>query len=254
VRRNGNRLFPAVGTITWEAFFIFIDKERNMADFKAEFADSREQRCACVLLLDTSGSMGSSSMGGNPITELNAGLGTFAQDIKTDDMARKRVEVAIVTFGDTVTVAQDFVIARDFKPPVLGASGGTPMASAVLQAVEMVRARKQQYRDNGLEYYRPWIFLITDGEPTDGQEEWEKAIQAVHEGEKQGHFSFFAVGVEGATMSTLADLSVRPPLKLQGLAFRALFLWLSKSFHSIAHSGLGENIPLEQPTWTAITV
>ncbi|MDR2031461.1 MAG: VWA domain-containing protein [Azoarcus sp.] len=220
-----------------------------MADFsKVGFADSREQRCACVLLLDTSG-----SMSGEPITELNAGLSTFAEDIKKDDMARKRVDVAVVTFGGYVTVARDFVLARNFDPPVLDTDGDTPMAGAVQKAVEMLHARKQQYKDNGLEYYRPWIFLITDGAPTDGQAAWEQAIQTVREGEKQSHFSFFAVGVEGADMKTLAQLSsVRPPLKLRGLAFKELFLWLSKSLEGIAQSRLDDEVPLVQTAWATV--
>ena len=39
---------------------------------QAEFADNPEPRCACILLLDTSG-----SMSGQPINELNLVLGTF---------------------------------------------------------------------------------------------------------------------------------------------------------------------------------
>lgn len=42
-------------------------KQQPFAD--AEFAENPEQRCPCLLLLDTSG-----SMGGRPIAELNEGL------------------------------------------------------------------------------------------------------------------------------------------------------------------------------------
>ena len=54
-----------------------------------EFADNPEPRCPCVLLLDTSG-----SMSGAKITELNNGLQTFAEELRSDAMAAKRVEVA----------------------------------------------------------------------------------------------------------------------------------------------------------------
>jgi hypothetical protein len=54
----------------------------------AEFAENPEPRCACLMLIDTSG-----SMSGNPISELNAGLKTFEDELKADSLSAKRVEV-----------------------------------------------------------------------------------------------------------------------------------------------------------------
>ncbi len=45
----------------------------------AEFVDNPEPRCACLLLLDTSG-----SMNGRKISELNDGLVAFEQELKVD--------------------------------------------------------------------------------------------------------------------------------------------------------------------------
>src|SRR5215467_3403464 len=60
----------------------------------AEFADNPEPRCPCLLLLDNSG-----SMAGRPISELNAGLTIFKEELVGDALATKRVEVGIVSFG-----------------------------------------------------------------------------------------------------------------------------------------------------------
>src|SRR5208283_4890278 len=87
-----------------------------------EFAENPEPRCPCVLLLDTSG-----SMAGNPISQLNEGLITFKNELTSDSLAAKRVEVAIITFGTHVQTLLEFTCAKDFSPPFLTAGGQTPM-------------------------------------------------------------------------------------------------------------------------------
>jgi Uncharacterized protein encoded in toxicity protection region of plasmid R478, contains von Willebrand factor (vWF) domain, COG4245 len=128
---------------------------------RVEFAENPEPRCACVLLLDTSG-----SMAGEKIDALNEGIRTFKEELQGDPLASRRVEVAIVTFDSQVQVVQDFVTVDAFEPPLLGASGQTAMGTGILRALELVRERKAVYKRNGIAYYRPWIFMITDGEPT----------------------------------------------------------------------------------------
>src|SRR6266850_1209793 len=125
-----------------------------------EFADNPEPRCPCVLLLDTS-----KSMSGDRVAALNQGLQAFRDEIMKDPLARQRVEVAIVTFGGSVQVIQHFVTVDNFIAPVLLAAGQTPMGSGILKALDLVDARKEQFRANGVAYYRPWIFMITDGAP-----------------------------------------------------------------------------------------
>ncbi len=205
----------------------------------SEFADNPEPRCPCLLLLDTSG-----SMRGNPVSELNAGLIAFKEELMADPMAAKRVEIAIVTFGP-VRVATEFVTADDFNPPTLTAESDTPMGAAIVQAVDMVRNRKQIYQSNGIGYYRPWIFMLTDGGPTD---QWQHAAQLVRDGEQSKSFQFYAVGVEGANFPILSQISTREPLRLKGLRFRDLFLWLSNSMGAVSRSQPGEAVPLTNPT------
>lgn len=108
-----------------------------------------DPRVACALLLDVSG-----SMEGDKITELRNGLRTFCSEVAKDPLARKRTEVLLVTFGGQVNVVQDFTEARDLVPPTLVAGGTTPLGPAILTALERIEARKTQYKDAGLEYFR----------------------------------------------------------------------------------------------------
>ena len=206
------------------------------------FADNPEPRCPCVLLLDTSG-----SMGGSPIHQLNQGIATFKEELLSDPLATKRVEVALVTFGPP-SLESDFQTVANFYPPVLNAGGDTPMGAAITLGIDLVKRRKQEYKSNGISYYKPWIILITDGAPTDG---WKNAAAAVKEGEAMKSFAFFAIGVEGADMDTLAQISTRSPQKLKGLMFREFFMWLSASMKMVSSKNTDSPIQMLPPSgWT----
>jgi uncharacterized protein YegL len=158
-------------------------------------------------------------------------------------MAAKRVEVAVVTFGP-VRVAQPFVTADVFVAPSLSAEGKTPMGEAITRAIRLIQERKRAYRANGISFYRPWILMISDGEPTD---DITAAVASIKSGEAKKAFMFYAVGVDNADLGTLAKVSVRQPLRLKGLSFDKLFVWLSDSLSSVSRSQVGESPALANP-------
>jgi uncharacterized protein YegL len=213
-----------------------------------EFAENPEPRCACVLLLDTSG-----SMQGEPINALNQGLLTFKQGLIKDPLASRRVEVAIVTFDSEVKVVQDFVTADQFEAPKLTAQGQTFMGGGINKALDLIQSRKATYRQNGVSYYRPWAFMITDGEPQGEPDHIVlQASQRLKTEEAGKKVAFFAVGVENASMEKLRELVVRTPVKLIGLNFVEMFVWLSKSMEAVSQSRTDEQVALPPPGWGSV--
>jgi uncharacterized protein YegL len=217
-------------------------------DEVVEFAENPEPRCPCVLLLDTSG-----SMQGDRIEALNQGLLSFKDELVKNTLAARRVEVAIVTFDSHVNVVQDFVTVDQFTPPILTAQGLTTMGAGINKSLEIIQERKSQYRANGIAYYRPWIFMITDGEPQGEIDEViEQATQRLRGDESNKKVAFFTVGVENANMDRLHQIAVRTPLKLKGLNFVEMFVWLSASMSAVSHSQLEEQVALPPIGWGSI--
>jgi hypothetical protein len=125
---------------------------------------------------------------------------------------------------------QAFVTADQFMPPALDANGETPLGEAVSRALALLRDRKEVYKQNGLDYFRPWIFTITDGRPTDRG--WEAVAEQVRQEEARKGVIFYGVGVEGADLEVLAPLLRRAPAAQAARAGlqRAVHLALEEPF------------------------
>ena len=230
-----------------------------MADFTPRVNEANpDPRIACALLLDTS-----SSMSGEPISLLNRGFELFCEEIKKDELAKKRAEITVITFGGSARVEIPFTEGRDLQPRRLEAGGGTPMGAALDLALNQLDQQKQAYKEAGLEYYRPWLFILTDGAPTD-REAFRTAAARVRQAEAERRVSVFGIGVgAGANLNRLADLSAqRVPVLLDGLSFGEFFSWLSASLSAASASGAfgasdagveqaeaAEQIPLPPAGW-----
>lgn len=213
-----------------------------------EFVRNPEPRCPVVLLLDAS-----FSMQGKRIDELNAGMKTFKEEVERDVTASLRVEVAIITFNSDVQIVQDFVTINNFFPKKLTVDGNTSMGQGIELALDLLEKRKSIYRDKGIQYYQPWVFLITDGTPTDS---WQNAAQRIRIAVKERKLSFFAVGVQGSDIEKLKEIASPeiPPVMLDGLKFKELFFWLSNSMKRVSSNKVGSG-QVELPsigTWAKV--
>ena len=237
-------------------------------DFSSENAVNYEQKCLCILVLDTSGSMreiiggdvrhtGRTEMiegklysivegGITKIDDLNNGLLEFYHEIESDDSTSQRLEVSLITFNDYVSTVQEPALVENFTMPTLEANGETVMVDAVNEAINKVQARKDWYKSTGQNYYRPWIILMTDGEPNSNQDVNALAnrIKADTVAKK---YVFLPIGVENANMAVLNKIKGDiPPMLLKGAKFSQFFKWLSASMGTVVNHEEGEKVDLTQ--------
>jgi len=213
-------------------------RTRSFPSALGEFASNREQRCPCVLLLDTSG-----SMEGQPIKELNLGVQEFVRDLIQDDIARMRVELAVVTFGP-VNDLLPFTVVQHASLPELQANGDTPMGNAVQHALNLIDARVEEYTRAGIPYLRPYVILITDGEPTDGIQEYAAAADRLKQRLGERKLTFHSIGTSTANFERLNMLGGEQPLRIEGVRYRELFRWLSSSMRMVSTGRVGREAPM----------
>ena len=205
----------------------------------AELADNPTARVPICVLLDVS-----DSMKGDPIRELNEGLKAFIEEILSDDMTRYSADIAILTFGGIVKKVFDFGRIEDQEVPEFKATSTTPMAKAVLQALEMLEERKKSYKDNGVDYYQPWVVLMTDGIATDDPSLIEAAAKKTNELINNKKLVLFPIAIgNNVDFDQIASFG-REPKRLEGLKFKEFFAWLSQSVSTISDSMPGDKILL----------
>ena len=188
--------------------------------------------------------------GVSAIEELTEGIRAFYQALCSDEVAQYAAEVCIVTFGGAAPqLIRDFAtIDRQPEPPWLTADGDTPMGEAVNLALDCLEKRKREYQERGVDYYQPWLVLMTDGAPAGSSlAELERAIQRTAGMVRDRKLTIFPIGVgEEADMETLARFSPqRTPLRLKGMRFQEFFQWLSQSVAKTSMSMPGETIQLD---------
>ena len=207
-------------------------------------------RVPVVLCLDTS-----ASMRGEKIDELNAGVKQFFNAVLSDDIAKYAVELCIVTFSSRATKILDFAnIERQvesFKKTNLEASGCTAMGAAVNMSIDLLDARKKEYQDKGVDYWQPWLVLMTDGQPTDDITNAAKRTSELVENKK---LTIVPIGIgSGANMQRLQQFSPkREPLKLKGLMLSEFFDWLGKSVKTTSQSAPGTSVKLPPIGWAEL--
>jgi uncharacterized protein YegL len=202
-----------------------------------------------MLVLDASGSMSDTIAGAGRtrIDELNQGLRLLQDALVEDDTAAARVQVAIICVGGPSNDAElllDWTDAAHFEAPTLRAGGATPLAHGMRLALHHVEQHKLMLKQLGVGYTRPWIMVMSDGEPTDSAAAWRGVVEECKAAQASKSCVIFPIGVEDARLDVLQQLSTTRAARLKSTHFREYFQWLSASLSSVSRSQSGDSVAL----------
>lgn len=211
------------------------------SEFSAEQPRNYERKLPVVLVIDSSG-----SMSGARIEEVNKGLRLLEQEILADATARQRVDLCIVTFNHEVKVVREFDLVTENSMTTLHAEGNTRLVDGVREGIQRAKERIDWIFETAQDCYRPYLILLTDGEPDPGQDveglakELSELTNAGYESPKSpGHprkFNIMTVGVEGADFKSLQKISPKTPLRLNETRFQDFWLYIRTLTKSLSRA------------------
>lgn len=153
------------------------------------------------ILCDESGSM--DAIGG--INAINIGLPELHAAIAGDPLVSDKCRIGLITFSDTAEELLPLSNLSDVQAmPGCAAKGMTNYGEAFNLLRVVISRDIANLKSQGMQVYRPAVFFITDGEPTD---DWEANYRALTDraGNKQAP-NIIAFGVYGANASVIGKI------------------------------------------------
>lgn len=186
------------------------------------------RRLPVYLLLDTSG-----SMYGEPIEAVKNGVQTLISTLRSDPYALETAYLSIITFNSTAQQITPLTELATIQQPNIDAGGCTVLGGALELLAKKVDSEITKTTAEVKGDWRPLVFLMTDGEPTDsitkGLEEFKKR--------KFGMVVACAAG-QGANVNTLKQITenVVQLDTADSATIKAFFKWVSASISTSSKS------------------
>ena len=120
------------------------------------------RRLPVYLLLDCSG-----SMMGDPIEAVRQGVKALLSELKGDPQALETAYLSVITFDSDARQVTPLTELMQFREPEIHASGATAMGKALNVLMDCVSTEVRKSSETQKGDWRPLVFLLTDGSPTD---------------------------------------------------------------------------------------
>lgn len=179
------------------------------------------RRLPVFLLLDTSG-----SMNGEPIEQVKNGVQMLVSALRQDPYALETAYLGVITFDSEAREAVPLTELAAFQVPPIAASGTTSLGAALSLVAETASKSLSKTTATSKGDWKPMVFIMTDGAPTDDWEQGFKRFQMVNWG------IVVACAVNGGDIKTLQRIAGDAVVKLDtsdSSAMSKFFKWVSAS-------------------------
>ncbi len=197
-------------------------------------SESSGRRLPVYLLVDCSG-----SMAGDPIVAVNQGMSLLHNELMAQPTALETVYLSVIKFGGTADQIVPLTEIASFIPPTLSAGGGTPLGEALRLLTQSIDRDVKTTTATTKGDWKPLIFLLTDGEPTDS---WQSEAQALKTRSTKKVANIIALGCGSAVnQSTLKQITENVILMdtVTPDMLAAFFKWVSASVTTASVSAAG---------------
>jgi len=179
------------------------------------------RRLPVYLLLDTSG-----SMSGEPIESVKNGVQILVSTLRQDPYALETAFLSVITFDSSARQVAPLTELSAFQVPSIAASGTTALGEALALLADRIDAEVSKTTAGAKGDWKPLVFIMTDGSPTD---DWQKGLEKLKK-VRTGIMVACAAG-HGADTSILKQIteSVVALDTADQSTIKAFFKWVSSS-------------------------